>query len=725
MATYLYRLGRLAFRGRKLVLAIWLAVLVGAGIGAVTLSGPTVDGFSVPGTESQQALDLMKQRLPQSSAGGANAQIVFKAPEGETLNDVANRDTVTRTLDRLAHSPQAATVSDPYASKGINPDGTIGYAQVGYTVKQVDLTDPAKEALSSAVDVARQAGLTVEVGGDALKESGGGGTGEIIGVGVAAIVLLITFGSLIAAGLPLLNAIVGVGIGVAGITTATGFLDLSANTSILAMMLGLAVAIDYALFILSRYRHELSLGRDREEAAGRAVGTAGSAVVFAGLTVVIALAGLSVVGIPFLTEMGLAAAGTVVIAVLIALTLLPAMLGFAGTRVLSRRARTEGRAPAGARWGHFVVRRRIPVLIASIVGLGVLAIPALDLKLGLPSGAQAAQDTTQRKAYDLLTQGFGPGFNGPLLLVVDAEDSADPQGAATAVANSVRDLDDVTAVTPPRLNPAGDTALLTVIPASGPSTPETTALVARIRDQARTVARDHGAVIAVTGQTAINIDLSDRLGDALLPYLALIVGLALLLLMLVFRSIIVPLKATVGFLLTVCATFGAMVAIFQWGWFGITDATGPLISMLPIITIGIVFGLAMDYQVFLVTRMREEHVNGAQPTDAVTTGFGHGARVVTAAALIMTSVFAGFIFGPNTLVQQMGFGLAFAVLIDAFVVRMTIVPAVMALFGRTAWWLPRWLNRILPNVDVEGEKLRHHLEPEDDTELAVVRTGQR
>ncbi|WP_460403942.1 MMPL family transporter [Actinophytocola sediminis] len=712
MATTLYRLGRFAFRARKLVLAIWLAVLVGMGIAAVTLSGPTEDGFSVPGTESQQALELIKQRFPQSAAGGASAQLVFGAPDGETLTDAANQETVTRTLADLEGAPQVASVTDPYAGRAINRAGTIGYAQVSYQDKQVDLTDAAKDALTDAVDSARQAGLTVEVGGDALKASRGGGTSEIIGVAVAAVVLLITFGSLVAAGLPLLNALIGVGIGVAGITAMTGFVDLSSNTSILATMLGLAVAIDYALFILSRYRHELALGRDPEEAAGRAVGTAGSAVVFAGLTVVIVLAGLSVVGIPFLTEMGLAAAATVVITVLIALTLLPAMLGFAGRRILGRRSRTRAEKPAaGERWGRLVVRRRIPVLVAGVVGLAVLALPALDLELGLPSGAQAAEDTTQRKAYDLLTEGFGPGFNGPLLLAVDITGA----GNADAVAKTVGGMDDVAAVTPPRVNPAGDTALLTVIPASGPNTPETAALVSQIREQM-------DDTVLVTGQTAINIDLSDQLSDALVPYLALVVGLAFLLLMLVFRSIIVPIKATLGFLLTVGATFGAMVAVFQWGWFGIAPATGPIISMLPIITIGIVFGLAMDYQVFLVTRMREEHVHGAEPTDAIITGFGYGARVVTAAALIMISVFAGFVFSSNTMASEMGFGLAFAVLVDAFVVRMTLVPAVMALFGKTAWWLPRWLNRILPDVDVEGEKLRHHLDPVADPEPATAET---
>jgi RND superfamily putative drug exporter len=344
-----------------------------------------------------------------------------------------------------------------------------------------------------------------------------------------------------------------------------------------------------------------------------------------------------------------------------------------------------------------------------VIGLGALAIPATDLELGLPDDSTAAPDSTQRKAYELLFEGFGAGFNGPLMVVVDAGASADPRQAAAATATAVRALPDVAVVTPATFNPAGDTALLTVIPTSGPSTTQTHDLVQAIRS----LPGSDGAEVFVTGATAINIDVSDKLGGALVPYLSLVVGLAFLLLMLVFRSILVPLKATLGFLLTVAATFGAVVAVFQWGWlaglFGIEGQTGPVISMLPVFLVGVVFGLAMDYQIFLVTRMREEHVHGAAPRTAVVDGFAHGARVVTAAAVIMTAVFSGFILSGQTLIREMGFGLALAVAIDAFVVRMTLVPAVMALLGRHAWYLPRWLDRLLPNVDVEGETLRRNL----------------
>jgi RND superfamily putative drug exporter len=711
MATYLYRLGRFAFRRRRFVVLIWLGLLAAGVAGAATLSGPTANGFSIPGTESQRAADLLNDRFPQAGADAATARIVFQAPAGQKLTDAPQ---VQQTLDRLATAPQVARVLDPFSAKAISADGRTGYAQVTYEVTAQEVTPEAQEAVAAAVEPARAAGLTVEYGGDAVQPQGEQQLTEVIGIGVAAVVLLITFGSLIAAGLPLLSAIIGVGIGVTAISAVSGFVDIGSGTPILALMIGLAVSIDYALFIMSRYRHELGTGLEPEEAAGRAVGTAGSAVVFAGLTVVIALAGLFVVDIPFLTQMGLAAAFTVVIAVAIALTLLPALLGFAGRRVLGGRIpglrggdpEAAGRMTAGRRWAGFVTRRPLAVLLVTVIGLGALAVPATDLELGLPDDSTAAPDSTQRKAYELLSEGFGPGFNGPLMVVVDAGASADPRAAATVTASAVRGLPDVAMVTPPVFNPAGNTALLTVIPASGPSTQETKDLVTAIRSLPD---RDR-AEVAVTGATAVSIDISDKLGGALLPYLSLIIGLAFLLLMLVFRSILVPLKATLGFLLTVVATFGALVAVFQWGWlaglFGIEGQTGPVISMLPIFLIGVVFGLAMDYQIFLVTRMREEHVHGAAPRAAVVDGFSHGARVVTAAAVIMTAVFSGFILSGETLIREMGFGLALAVLLDAFVVRMTVVPAVMALLGRRAWYLPAWLDRLLPNVDVEGESLR-------------------
>jgi putative drug exporter of the RND superfamily len=700
MATYLYRLGRFAFRSRRLVLALWLALLAAGIAGAVTLSGPTSNAFSIPGTESQKAIDVVGKEFPQLAANGATARVVFQAPPGRPLD----RASVEQTADRLRAAPEVGAVSDPM--QAVSADGRTAFAQVSYPVQAAELTDEARDGLTAAGEPARAAGLTVEYGGDAMQPQDEQGVTEVIGVAVAAIVLLITFGSVVAAGLPLLTAIIGIGIGVSAITATSGFVDLGSSTSVLALMIGLAVAIDYALFIVSRYRHELSTGHEPEEAAGRAVGTAGSAVVFAGLTVVIALSALSVVGIPFLTQMGIAAAATVLIAVLIALTLLPALIGFAGRRIAGRRVR-DTEALTSNRWVRLVSRRPVAVLLVAVLGLGTLAIPATQLRLGLPDDSTAAPASTQRHAYDLVAGGFGPGFNGPLLIV--AQGVHDHAAVTTGLTGTLRRTSDVAAVTPPVINSAGDTALLTVIPRSGPGTEQTKDLVTAIRSI------DMGLDLSVTGATAVNIDVSNTLGDAMLPYLMIVVGLAFLLLMVVFRSVLVPLKAALGFLLSVAATFGAVVAVFQWGWlaglFGIEGQTGPIISMLPIFMIGVVFGLAMDYQVFLVTRMREEYVHGAEPVRAVTSGFAHGSRVVTAAAVIMVSVFAGFILSPETLIRQIGFGLAFAVAMDAFVVRMTIVPAVMTLLGRSAWWLPRWLDRLLPNVDVEGTKLRKRLGP--------------
>ncbi|MEG8279371.1 MMPL family transporter [Streptomyces sp. AHA2] len=741
MATFLYKLGRLSFRRRHLVALIWVALLALAGAGAAGAPAAGNSSFSIPGTEAQKAFDLLEQRFPGTSADGATARVVFKAPGGEKMTDPGNKATVQETVKELSDGSEVAAVTDPYRAKAVSKDGTVAYAQVSYKVSGMELDDAAKDALEDSAQHAREAGLTVEIGGDALQAVPHTGSSEVIGIAVAAVVLVITFGSLVAAGLPLLTALIGVGIGVSTITALAGALDLGSTTSILAMMIGLAVGIDYALFIVSRYRAELAEGREREEAAGRAVGTAGSAVVFAGLTVVIALVGLAVVNIPMLTKMGVAAAGTVAIAVLIALTMVPALLGYAGRRVrpMGEKGRLPGRAkgrdesdgqagPAkpnlGTRWASFVVRRPLAVLLLGVVGLGAAAVPAADLELGLPDDGSQPTSTTQRRAYDLLSEGFGPGFNGPLMVVVDAKGSDDPEAAFTAVGDEIKGLKDVVTVTPPAPNKAGDTATITVIPGSKPSSPSTENLVHGIRDAGAGIKADTDANVLVTGSTAMNIDVSQKLNDALVPYLVLVVGLAFLLLIVVFRSILVPLKAALGFLLSVLAALGAVVAVFQWGWLsGLmgVEQTGPVMSMMPIFMVGVVFGLAMDYEVFLVTRMREAYVHGEKPAQAVVTGFRHGARVVTAAAVIMMAVFAGFIGSSESMVKMIGFGLAVAVLFDAFVVRMAIVPAVLALLGRRAWWLPRWLDRALPNVDVEGEGLRAASGGDDgDRELVRV-----
>ncbi|NEA54419.1 MMPL family transporter [Streptomyces sp. SID13666] len=732
MATFLYKLGRFAFRRRWYVALAWVALLVLAGVGAASASTSTSSSFSIPGTEAQKAFDLMEQRFPDASANGASARVVFTAPGGQKVDVGAPKAAVENVVKELKTGKQVSSVADPFESKAVSKDGSTAYASVKYKLTSMELTDADREALKDAAQHGRDAGLTVEIGGDALQAMPETGATEIIGIGISAVVLLVTFGSLVAAGLPLLTALIGVGIGVSSITALANVLDLGSSTSTLAMMIGLAVGIDYALFIVSRFRHELTEGREPEDAAGRAVGTAGSAVVFAGLTVLIALAGLAVVNIPMLTKMGLAAAGTVAIAVLIALTLIPALLGFAKHRVLGRKVRkglkgikddasdgvTGGAGSAakkpnmGTRWARFVLRRPIWVLVVGVLGLGAIAIPAASLELGLPDDGSQPVSTTQRKAYDLLSDGFGPGFNGPLMIAVDAAHSDDPKAALDKISRTISGMGDVEKVTEPAFNKAGDTAMLTVVPKSKPSGLETEDLVHTIRGQAAGLKSETGAVTLVTGTTAMNIDVSQKLNDALLPYLALVVGLAFLLLMVVFRSVLVPLKAALGFLLSVVAALGAVVAVFQWGWLASllgVEQTGPIMSMMPIFMIGVVFGLAMDYEVFLVTRMREAYVHGEKPGQAIVTGFTHGARVVAAAAVIMISVFAGFIGSSESMIKMMGFGLAIAVAFDAFVVRMAVVPAVLALLGKAAWWLPRWLDRALPNVDVEGEQLQKNL----------------
>ncbi len=710
MATYLSRLGRFSFRRRRLVALLWLVLLAGAGVLAARAPAAPPNDFSMPGTEAQRTYDLLDENFPGLHADGATARVVFHAEHGR-VTDPAAREAIGRTVRALADDPQVARVTDPFTTRTVSEDGSTAYAQVTYTASAAELDEDARTALLDTVEAAGSPELTVEAGGNAVQGLTTGHSSEAIGLAVAAVVLLLTFGSLLAAGLPLLTAVLGVGIGALTIRVLAEPLGLGATTTSLAVMIGLAVGIDYALFVVSRYRSELARGRGREEAAGHAAGTAGSAVVFAGLTVVIALAGLSVVGIPMLTQMGLAAAGTVVIAVLVAVTLIPALLGLCGRRIGPARAPRRERAQLGVRWARFVVRRPVAILLGGTALLGVVAVPAAALELGLPGDDSLPASTTQRRAYDLITEGFGPGHNGPLTVVVRTDDGSGAEPAAKNAEPAAKDLagriaarEDVTSVAPPRLSPTGDTAVLTVVPDASPGSTDTADLVHALR--APELAQ--GAEVLVGGTTAMNVDVSQKLSDALVPYLALVVGLAFVLLIAVFRSLLVPLKAALGFLLSVLAGLGAVVAVFQWGWLGsalgVTEP-GPVVSIMPICMVGVVCGLAMDYEVFLVTRMREAYVHGQSPKDAVISGFEHSGRVVTAAAVIMISVFAAFLGSEEQILKTIGFGLAAAVLLDAFVVRMTLVPAVLALLGRAAWRLPRRLDRLVPDLDVEGERL--------------------
>ncbi|WP_160314880.1 MMPL family transporter [Streptomyces sp. x-45] len=725
MAAFLYRMGRLAFRRRWTVALVWAAVLAAVGLAGMTAPEAEEEPFSMPGIESQEAFDLMEERFPGAAADGATARVVFVSPNGEKVTATENKKAVEAAIAELGDGTQVASTVDPYESGAVSEDGSTAYTTVTYKVDAAGLTDASRSHLDESLEHARASGLTVEAGGDAMEDMGGpSGTAEAIGVSVAAVVLLITFGSLAAAGLPLLTALIGVGISLFAITALAGPLGLTDTTSTVAIMLGLAVGIDYALFIVSRYREERAKGRTAQEAVALATGTAGSAVVFAGLTVVIALVGLSVVGIPMLTEMGLGAAGAVVVGVLIALTLVPAFLGFWPNAILTRKdrkARRAGGTPretrkvnGGTRWASFVLRRPLPVLLAAVAGLGALALPMTDLQLGMPGDEAKSTETTQRRAYDALAEGFGPGFNGPLTVVVDAKGADDPKAAAETVSERIGGTEGVVSVSPAQFNESGDTAVFSVVPTTAPTGQETKDLVNTIRGDRPGIESEAGAAFEVTGTTAMNIDISEKVQSALVPYLLVVVGLAVILLLVVFRSILIPLKAAAGFLLSVLASLGAVVVVFQQGHgadlLGV-ETTGPIMSLMPIFLVGIVFGLAMDYEVFLVSRMREAYVHGERPAQAVTSGFRHSARVVVAAALIMIAVFSGFIGDSDAMIKMIGFGLASAVLLDAFVVRMAIVPAVLALLGERAWWLPKWLDRILPRVDVEGEALTRPTDP--------------
>ncbi|MFG3640520.1 MMPL family transporter [Micromonospora sp. NPDC047762] len=733
MATLLYRLGRGALRRRRLVVALWLVVLVVAGLAAATLRGPTASNFTMPGTESQRALDLLADQFP--TASGATGTIAVKAPADGQLATPEGQAVVQELVQEASTLPGVVGAVNPFQVGAVSPNGRYALVQVQFATGGDEVTDEQRTAYEEVGAAVEAKGWQVAPGGEVLGGEPEIGSTEALGVLVAAIVLIITFGSLVAAGMTMLNALIGVGVGMAGLFALSGVIELTSTAPILALMLGLAVGIDYSLFITSRHRQNLLEGLSPEEAVGRAVGTAGSAVVFAGATVVIALAGLAVVNIPFLTVMGLAAAATVTIAVLVAITLQPALLGFAGHRVLPRklRATVESAAPGepvgqetlpvedrsgfGFRWARFVTRFRVPVILVALLGLGLLALPTPDMRLALPDASTATEGSPARVASDLTTEGFGPGFTGRLAVVVAGDDAQATAAAVPQVTAMIQRTENVLAVAPPQLSPDGRTALLGVVPKTGPTDEATETLVHDVRDAVGGV---QGAEVLLTGATAIGIDVSEKLSDALPIYLLLVVGLSVLLLMLVFRSLLVPLKAALGFLLTVAATFGITVAIFQQGHLADLvglDTPAPLVSFLPILLIGILFGLAMDYEVFLVSRMREDFVHGDTAREATISGMGHGARVVTAAALIMMSVFGGFVFLEDPIIKSMGFALAIGVAIDAFVVRMTIVPAVMSLLGDRAWWLPRWLNRALPNVDIEGEGLRTHLEDRTPTHV--------
>ena len=722
MSSFLYRLGRAAARRRVLVVAVWLVLLVGVGSATLAFNQGTDDTFAIPGSESQDALDHLGHVFPQ--VAGTSAQLVLLVPDGQQVDTPAIRRAVDEVVTRIGEMPQVAMTFNPFDDSvdgALSQDGRAALIAVPLTVDLAQVDPGTKSSLTQvADDLAAQVGDGAQVftGGDAFSNRVPKlSPTEGIGLLIALVVLLFTFGSLVAAVMPLATAILGVGISVAAIYLATLVMPISSTAPMLAVMLGLAVGIDYALFLLSRHRDQLAEGLDVEESIARATATAGSAVVFAGLTVVIALLGLAVAGIPFLTTMGVAAALGVMVAVGIAETLVPALMSFAGTRLTPRRTtrRQHPRRPhpqVARAWVRLVTRKPLVTVAVVVITLGASALPAAQLRLALPDNGAEEHGTPARTTYDVVAEHFGVGYNGPLIVTADIIQSTDPIGLVNKLADEIRTLPGVASVPVATPDPKGDTGVIQVIPTTGPDDERTDQLVELLRSQEQHFLDAYQTQTAVTGITAVGIDVSSQLGSALVPFGALVAGLSLVLLAMVFRSLWVPVKATVGYLLSVGAAFGATSFVFQQGHgaglLGVTH-TGSVISFLPIVLMGVLFGLAMDYEVFLVSRIREHYAHHHDAPAAIEAGFVAASRVVVAAAAIMFGVFAAFVPEGSATIKPIAFGLAVGVFVDASVVRMTLVPAVLALLGDRAWGLPPALDRLLPVFDVEGDSLVHEL----------------
>lgn len=659
-------------------------------------------------------------RAQAEAAGRAEALAdQFAAQQAQIDEQRAQLDGALSSLEENEKTADLGARVLEYSSgiRTVSDDGATAVAAVLFSDTLFDLDPAIKAEVAADLDGADIDGVTIEYSAEITNSlSGIFGAGEVVGVLIAAVVLIVMLGSLLPASLPLVSSAVGVGVGVLGSLAFSGVVDMASVTPVLGVMLGLAVGIDYALFIINRHRRQLRSGVNLRDSIPLANGTAGNAVVFAGSTVLIALLALNVTGIPFLGVMGTVAAVCVLIAVLVAITLTPALLGMVGMRVLSKRAR--------AKLGHGVHAAVTPkatptwrAILTAVIAVGILlvaAIPALSLRLGLPDGSSEPEDSTQYRAYAIVAEEFGAGSNGSL--VVTAEPStpvdADDELAVLTLQVEIEDVlaaqPDVAAVAPVGVSADGELLAFQVVPEDGPSSVSTEQLVADLRALSPIDTGNGPAVLGVAGQASGNIDISETIADALPLYLGVVIGLSLLIMIVVFRSLLVPVIATGGYLLSLFAALGATTAIYQWGWFGDVFGVhdpGPVLNFLPIILMGVLFGLAMDYQLFIGSGMREAFVHGASPRAAVAAGV-HGARaVVTAAAIIMVSVFGGFVFSHLAMIRPLGFAMAVGVLFDAFLVRLLLMPALMHLLGRAAWYLPKWLDRILPDVDVEGASL--------------------
>ncbi|MFJ4998685.1 MMPL family transporter [Microbacterium sp. NPDC088619] len=686
----------------------------------------------------EAGLEQLTAARSQAEAGGAPAeQLTALDAQLDALNtQLTELDAQQKTIDdsRAELDTNAekvelgSTLLDLTNGIGVvSDDGSTAIVNVSFEDPRLELSEEVKQGTIDHFESSPIDGVEVDFGTDIAQ----GvpeifGVGEAIGLAFAAVVLIVMLGTLIGAALPIVTAVVGVGVGVTASLAFSGVVDMASVTPVLGVMLGLAVGIDYSLFIVNRHRKQLLNGVPVKESIGLATGTSGTAVVFAGTTVIVALLALNVTGVPFLGLMGTVGAVCVAVAVLVAITLAPAILGLVGARLLSGKARATIGQPhaAGKPVKQMSTLRAIVTVLVSVIALLIVAIPSMSMRLGLPDGASEPSDSTSYRAFHIVDDQFGEGANGPLLVTATLDDAvSDDDLLATQVeiAQTLADQDDVVGVAP--IANSDDNTLLAfqVLPAEGPNSASTEKLVQDIRALPQL---DGGITLGVAGQAATNIDISEALAGVLPLYLVVVVGLSLLIMIVVFRSLLVPVIATGGFVLSLFATYGLIVAVFQWGWgadlIGL-DSPGPILSFLPVILVGILFGLAMDYQLFLASGMREAYVHGASARDAVAQGFRAGRSVVIAAALIMVSVFGGFIFSESTIIRSIGFGLAFGVLLDAFVVRMLLMPALMHLLGRSAWWLPQWLDRILPNVDMEGAALeRDHPGVRTDTVQVVA-----
>jgi RND superfamily putative drug exporter len=729
MAALLYRLGHFCVRRRRRVLVLWIVAFIGAGVASAVAGGTTSNTFTLPDTESQDAIDLLDQSFP--AQGGSSTQVVFSTANG-ALTDPGLQAVTDETMAAMAEVDGVALAVPPSDTGQVSEDGTVALGQLRYPNSAFDVDEQTLDGILEAAETATRAGMAVEFGGEVVPgEAQEPPSSELLGLLVAVVVLLVSFGSVLAMGIPILTALLGLGIGISGIGILSAVVDLSETAPTLAIMIGLAVGIDYALLVVTRHRQNLGHGLNVEESAARANATAGGAVVFAGITVIIAISGLAVIRIPFLTVMGLAAAATVAVAVLVAITLLPALLGFAGTnidrfRVPGLKNRTggvhEGESFA-TRWASRITRRPVASLVMGLGLMAVLALPVLAMRLGLPDAGVEPTSSTQRRAYDLVAEGFGPGYNGQLSIVAELADVADPDAALDVLTTALSEVDGVATIQPATTNDTGDTAVIALVPTTAPADADTEALVHRLRGEVRDdLEVETGVPYLVAGATAVNIDISDKMERALLPFILFVIGLTIVLLTVVFRSLLVPIKAALAILVSIASSFGVIVAVFNWGWLagliGVEQSI-PIVSFLPMMMFAILFGLSMDYEVFILTRIHEEYHRTGEPTGAVLTGLAASARVITAAAAIMISVFGAFALGDSPFIKMFGIGLATAVFLDATVVRMVIVPAAMTLFGERAWQLPAWLDRILPDLDVEGENLMDRLEVLDNPAPAL------